>query len=205
VSPFSRSVRRGSRRATARRIAADYVARVGRGRFEEVFSKEEWKDMRNRREGLAWCRVLDSLLSTRAVSLSHDGVEMMVRRLSGLYVADQSGGNWKLCEILERGRSPFFLPDDVLRAAFADVATWEAVSRSGNTSRGNRGASARSDTSSSSSGATGYSGGGGKSPRGGSNGGNSGGRYSGSSAGSSSSSQADKSSGANASGTRKQQ
>lgn len=62
-------------------------------------NSQEWKTARNRRECLALAAALDTLVA-EGVDTNSDGIEILVRRLSGVQLADKYD-NWDLCQAVE--------------------------------------------------------------------------------------------------------
>jgi hypothetical protein len=64
----------------------------------------DWKHLRNKNEALAWGELVDVLLA-EGVAKSSLGIELALRRLTGVHMADTTG-NWKLCEALKWAGGP---------------------------------------------------------------------------------------------------
>jgi hypothetical protein len=62
-------------------------------------NSQEWNTARNRRECLALAAALDTLVA-EGVDTNSDGIEILVRRLSGVQLADKYD-NWDLCQAVE--------------------------------------------------------------------------------------------------------
>jgi len=81
---------------------------------------------RNRRECLALAKVADAL---RANELDQ-AMELLVRRLAGVQIADQSN-NWKLCDAFELNTDQqSFVPDSFMRRAVKNVMRLQALEKS---------------------------------------------------------------------------
>ena len=109
------------------------------------------KQARNRHECEALADAIDTLLE-EGVSESSLGIEKLLRRLSGVHLAD-SVGNWNVCEALQwSGVNHSLLPRDALTSALKQAASYQSLTRKlmGRTS-GNRQRPSYDSSSSSSS------------------------------------------------------
>jgi hypothetical protein len=69
--------------------------------------KKDWHSKRNKREGSAWGRVIDSMFA-EGIGATSRALGFAMRRLTGVHLADQFG-DWNACDVLEQhspGDSP---------------------------------------------------------------------------------------------------
>jgi hypothetical protein len=70
------------------------------GSFLKWFDKVQWKNSRNKRECHFLCTLLDVLLEEGQVGEDSLALELLVRRLNGIHIADTTG-NWEACSALQ--------------------------------------------------------------------------------------------------------
>ena len=107
----------------------------------QVFNARTWKSERNKNECLTLARALDHL--RRGKPRVSDAIELLVRRLAGVDIADETG-NWSLCQALEGGSShdrQSLVPEDVMRGALKSVVQLQAIHKTAAVSAGSKAAS----------------------------------------------------------------
>lgn len=105
------------------------------GSLRRAMQTRVWHHDRNKNEALTIGRAVDELLANH-VAPSNPGIAVLMRRLSGLLIAD-STGNWDLCSIIaNEGDMPFLLSTEELRQAAKVAAVMKQVSRGATPSRG---------------------------------------------------------------------
>ena len=70
------------------------------GSFLKWFDKVQWKNSRNKRECHFLCTLLDVLLEEGQIGEDSLALELLVRRLNGINIADTTG-NWEACSALQ--------------------------------------------------------------------------------------------------------
>ena len=88
----------------------------------------EWKHTRNLNECRALAAAIDKLVE-EGVSQDSVGVEMLVRRVMGVHMAD-STGNWGVCDALQwSGPNSSLLPRSTLTGALRQAAQMERLTK----------------------------------------------------------------------------
>jgi hypothetical protein len=102
-------------------IAAHVMQRCA-GRLYETFKKEiHFNHARNHKECLALCVVIEAMLKKRC-KITDDCVEIAVRRLVGVQMADATN-NWGMCDELEaEGVSQQLLPNKTFKRMLANTS-----------------------------------------------------------------------------------
>jgi hypothetical protein len=122
----------------------------------------EWKAARNKHECETLALVVDLLLA-EGVKSSSTALEVLLRRLSGVHLADTTG-EWKACEAVQwNATSNSLLPRDEVKRALKDAETMKRLCSGGSGSTPKRafgrsvsGSGSGSGSGSSSSSGSGY-------------------------------------------------
>jgi hypothetical protein len=108
------------------------------GSLRQAMVLHSWTLERNKHEGVVLGHAVDELL-LNGVAMTNPGVAVLMRRLSGLLVAD-STGNWDLCSIISNECDlPFLMSSAELRSAARVASVMRQVSSRGGARRGGRG------------------------------------------------------------------
>ena len=105
--------------SSARRLAEEAYMSAS-GSFSRWMSSVRFRTERNKNECVCLASVLDTAVKA-GVSLQQDFMEMLVRRMLGVHIADQTG-NWKACSALSlAGYGNTLVPTDVLKSIASEI------------------------------------------------------------------------------------
>jgi hypothetical protein len=105
--------------SSARRLAEEAFMSAS-GSFSRWMSSVQFHTERNKNECVCLASVLDTAVKA-GVSLQQDFMEMLVRRMLGVHIADQTG-NWKACSALSlAGYGNTLVPPDVLKSIASEI------------------------------------------------------------------------------------
>ena len=106
----------------------------------------DWKNTRNKNECNALAMAIDLLLEENEISEDSLALEMLIRRLNGVHMADTSG-NWGVCNALQwTGPNNTLLPRSTLTQALKQAAQMEKLTKrsAGDAAYGGGGGTGRS-------------------------------------------------------------
>jgi hypothetical protein len=111
------------------RLSSSVLAQMSvHGSFLKWFDKINWRNQRNRRECHFLCTVLDVLLEEGEVNEDSLALELLVRRLNGIHLAD-STGNWEACSALQgAGPDHSLLSRDIVFKAIKQASKIDKLS-----------------------------------------------------------------------------
>ena len=105
--------------SSTRRLAEEAYLSAS-GSFSRWMSSVQFHAERNKNECVCLASVLDTAVKS-GISLQQDFMEMLVRRMLGVHIADQTG-NWKACSALSlAGYGNTLVPADVLKSIASEI------------------------------------------------------------------------------------
>jgi hypothetical protein len=110
------------------RIAPSILSQMSiHGTFLKWFDKIQWKNSRNKRECHFICTVLDVLIEENEVGEDSLALELLLRRLNGIHLADTTG-NWEACSALQgTGPDHSLLSRDIVFKAIKQAAKMDKL------------------------------------------------------------------------------
>ena len=112
------------------RIAPQVLSQVSPyGSFKNWVRMVDWKKERNKHEAESLASAIDCFLNEN-VDLNSLGLEILLRRLNGVHLADTTN-NWSVCSALQwSGPNNTLLPRTALTSAYRQAAQMERLTKS---------------------------------------------------------------------------